>query len=121
MSFKDKIKSSLSGFKVTVATTADVFKNEYKKGQLKKELSALFETLGQVRYGEILDGGAPSEESARLCEEIARLKAEIKELEVKEEAENRCSSCKKKLPEDISYCPYCGTKQEEKDENEQGT
>ncbi len=115
MGFKEQFKRSCSGIKKTVSGFTDTVKLEYKKGQLKNELSELYETLGQVRYSEILDGGVPSDESARLCEEIARVKAELDALEVKEPEANKCAVCGKKLPDDISYCPYCGTKTENKD------
>lgn len=115
MSFKEQFKRSCDSVKRTVNGFTDTVKNEYKKGQLKNELSELHETLGKVRYAEILAGGEPTEESGKLCEEISRIIAELDELDVKQPKENKCAVCGKKLPYDVSYCPYCGTKTEDKD------
>ncbi len=115
MGFKETVKRSCASVKRSVTGFADNVKSEYKKGQLKNELSELYETLGQVRYEELLAGGEVTEESARLCEEIARLKSEIESLEREETKENACKVCGKRLPNDITYCPYCGSKTEDKE------
>ena len=118
MGIKEGFKKACNTVKDAACGFADTVKQEYKKGQLKNELLELYETLGQVRYGEMLEGGEPSEESIKLCEEIARVKAELEVLETTDEApneENLCKNCGKKLPDDISFCPYCGEKTNEKE------
>ena len=113
MSFKEQVKRSCKGVKNSVNEFANNVKVEYRKGQLKNELSELYETLGKVRFAEILDGGTVTEESAKLCEEIARVSSEIKALENKKEDKSRCLTCDKVLSSGLVYCPYCGTKIEE--------
>lgn len=118
MGFKEGFKKACATVKDAACGFADTVKQEYKKGQLKNELSELYETLGQVRYGELLDGGQSSEESLKLCEEIARVKAEIEAFQAHEDDVNEvnlCKKCGKKLPDDISYCPYCGEKTNEEE------
>ena len=115
MGFKEQLKRSYKGVKGSVSGFTNNIKLEYKKGQLKNELSELYETLGQVRYAEIIDGGDVTDESVKLCNEIARISAEIKALESKNIKDNEfmCTTCNKNLPNEVSYCPYCGTKKEE--------
>ena len=113
MSFKEQLKKSYKGIKSSAKGLADSVKLEYKKGQLKNELSQLYETLGQVRYAELLDDCETTDESIKLCTEIGRVTAENNELSSIGADQKKCKVCKKKLPLDITYCPYCGTKVEE--------
>ena len=118
MGIKEVFGKVYDGVKEAVTGFTDTAKLEYKKGQLNNELSELYETLGKVRFSEMLEGGTPTEESARLCEEIARVKAELTELEAedtKEQKENCCTVCGKKIPKNISYCPYCGSETKDKE------
>ncbi len=118
MGFKDGFKKACTSVKDAAFGFADTVKQEFKKSQLKNELSELYETLGQVRYGEILEGSKTSEESVKLFEEITRIKAELSALETHENMDsddNLCSFCGKKLPTDITYCPYCGEKTKNED------
>lgn len=113
MGFKDGFKRACGTVKDAACGFADTVKQEFKKGQLKNELEELYETLGQIRYNEILNGNEASEETIKIFEEISRIKAELDALDVSvnnEKDENKCAFCGKKLPTDVTYCPYCGEK-----------
>ena len=113
MSFKEQLKKSCKEIKSSAISFADNVKLEYKKNQLKKELAQLHETLGQVRYAELLDNGETTDESIKLCTEIGRVLSEISDLSQADAYEKKCGICKKKVPAGVTYCPYCGTKIEE--------
>lgn len=118
MGIKEQLKKSCSSVKKTVTEFTDSVKNEYKKGKLKDELSEMYQTLGEIRYSELINDTAANAETAHICEEITRIKTELENLkpaENDENEENKCSVCNKKIPNDISYCPYCGTKTENKE------
>ena len=120
MGIKDSIIKAYSSAKSAACGFADTVKSEYKKGQLKNELEELYETLGQVRYSEMLEGGETSEESVKLCEEIARVKSELAVFDTpknEDPTNNLCAFCGKKLPNSITYCPYCGEKTKNEDLN----
>ena len=118
MGIKDGFKKACGTVKDAACGFADTVKQEYKKGQLKNELSGLYETLGQIRYVEITEGTGSSEESLKVCEEISRVTSEIDALGAdisQDRDEGKCAFCGKKLPPDITYCPYCGEKTKKKE------
>lgn len=43
---------------------------------------------------------------------------EVKKVESKEKNVWTCDDCKEKIPEDASFCPYCGVEFEEEAEDE---
>ena len=116
MGFTETMKKAGQAVKKSVSEVTDALKSEYKKGQLKNELSEIYKTLGEVRYAELISGGEITEESVELCKEITRVKNQLKNLEKDDDNVNKCKVCAKKLPDNITYCPYCGTKTEEKEE-----
>ncbi len=118
MSIKNTLKKSVSEIKNTTKKITDKVTQEYKKNTIKDDIEDLYTELGKIRYSEISENITRSEESVSIYSEIKKLLSELESLSEKKETVTCCKICGKKIPDDIVFCPYCGTKREEADKDD---
>ena len=79
-------------------------------------------TLTKIRDKDYAKLKKYSEKHGLLMTEVlskALSKLESKKLESKEKDFCTCDECEEKIPEDASFCPYCGVEFEDEDEDEE--
>lgn len=114
MSFKNYVSKTKNKVKEQTAEAVDYFKTSYRKKQLNDSLGYLYKTLGQIRYEELRLNQGITDHSMKVFDEIVKANNELADLIRKSDdgiVKNLCCHCKKKIPEDILYCPYCGREQ----------
>jgi len=109
MGIKETFKKACSEVKSTAKKVSDSVKNEYKRNQLQNELDEMYKTLGKIRFLEMAEKTENTEDSEKLFDEISRLLSELEILADRQVKTKACEVCGKELPENIVYCPYCGT------------
>lgn len=117
------ISEGASNVANTVAKTSSEMVEKSKLlssiGSCKKEVRDLYGSLGEVVYSKAKEGLIKNEEVSYLIDKIDRLNDDIKSLQSKLEqlsSEKTCKSCGSEIDKDVRFCPSCGAKQEEEDE-----
>ena len=113
MDIKGTFRKSVNEIKNTTKKITDKVTQEYKKNSLKDDIEDLYAELGKIRYSEISENISRSEESVSIYNEIRKLLDELESISEKNEKLTYCRICGKKIPNDIVFCPYCGTKRED--------
>lgn len=75
-----------------------------------------YRDIGSMIYDKYKAGEVIDPEMACICEEIAKreeVASELEKLLADVKGEVLCPECKKTVGKDMTFCPYCGTKQPE--------
>lgn len=99
-------------FLVEKATVAKDFTvATWNAAEIRNRIEKLYKAIGKAVYAARTEGTENSEEIANYVEEIATLKAALKEKEeVRQGLRNRkvCPACDKTIGKDSVFCPHCG-------------
>lgn len=131
MEFFDKLgKKATEAYKITADKTGKLAKEtklKFKIGDLRTKVSDLYEEIGKkvyeahIREDEEAKDGI-KEELKNLCIKIDVLSDEIEDLlkqclELKDR--KQCKNCYTEMDKEYEFCPKCGAKQDEMNENKQ--
>ncbi len=130
MEFFDKLgKKASEAYKITADKTGKIAKEtkiKLKISQLRTEINDLYEEIGKKVYeGHIREEKQAKEEikenMEELCTKIDVLSDEIEDLlgqclELRDK--KQCKNCYVEMDKEYKYCPNCGAKQEENNEEE---
>lgn len=101
-----------------------IAKIKYNISVKNAKLDKIFENIGRLSYDEYKNDVVNSEiiesfflEAKAIEAEIASLNSELDEIS----NSRRCIECKAKLAKDMTFCPKCGAKQPESEENDEST
>ena len=127
MEFFDKLgKKASEAYKITADKTGKIAKEtkmKFKIGELRTQINDIYEEIGKkvyekhVKKEEISIKNDLEEQCTRidvLSDEIERLLKECLELKDKKQ----CQKCFKEIEKDAKFCPSCGAKQEEAEDDE---
>jgi len=104
-------KSVLGKAEKKTDQVVELSKLKYQSVQLKSEIKALYEKLGQTVYDMSDDGAADQEAISALIEEITELKAALAVVEDKiiEKRDRRtCANCGAQNVKEAVFCMKCG-------------
>ncbi len=121
MEFFDKLgKKASEAYKVTADKTGKLAKEaklRMKMGELKSEISDIYEDIGKVVYENHVreEKQDISNELEERCTKIDCLSDEIESylkecLELKDK--RKCPKCYVEIDKDVKFCPECGAKQD---------
>ena len=110
MDITSYFKKAAEDIKKSAGAFADKVESVHNKYKTESELDELYKTLGKIRYEELTNKEAATEESNKLSEEITRLKAKLDEYKTSAQGERVCPWCAQKVQKDAAFCPYCGYK-----------
>ena len=93
----------------------DMAKLKYTLTVRQGKLEKIFESIGRLRYDEIVNSADNTEVVSELISDAEPVKAEIAEL--RERLDERtgsahCAKCGAKIPRGAAFCPSCGEKQQ---------
>ena len=121
MDFFDKLgKKASAAYKVTADKTGKIAKEtklKFKIGELKSQISEIYEEIGHkvyekhIREEELSIKNDLEEQCTKidvLSDEIDGLLKQCMDLKDKKQ----CSNCYKEIDKEYNYCPNCGFKQE---------
>ena len=122
MEFFDKLgKKASEAYKVTADKTGKLAKEaklRMKMGELKSEINDIYEEIGKIVYENHVKEEKEdiTTELEEQCTKIDCLSDEIDSilkqcLELKDK--RKCPNCYAEIEKDVKFCPKCGTKQEE--------
>ena len=122
MEFFDKLgKKASEAYKVTADKTGKLAKEaklRIKIGELKSEINTIYEEIGKVIYQKHVreEEYDISKDIDEYCTKIDCLSDEIESnlkqcLELKDK--KQCKKCYAEIDKDVKFCPQCGEKQEE--------
>lgn len=125
MDFLNKLgKKASEAYKVTADKTGKIAKEaklKIKMGELKSEINDIYEEIGKVIYNnhiaeEKKDLSKDLEEKCTkidcLSDEIESILKECRELKDKKQ----CPECFEEVEKEVKFCPNCGAKQDEIEE-----
>ena len=122
MDFFDKLgKKATETYKATAEKTSKIAKGtklKIKMGELKSEVSDLYEEIGKKVYEKHELGKKSIDFEKDLNKELTKLEEVTKQIaQINEECltlkdKKRCSKCNKEIEDDAKFCPNCGEKQE---------
>ena len=125
MDFFDKLsKKASKAYKVTADKTGKIAKEtklKLKISELKSKIEDLYEEIGEIIYQGYKNGEAIEDKITNKCKEIDEINNEINKFEDEcmELRDKRiCINCKKKIDNNVKFCPNCGTEQIEIIKNE---
>ena len=113
MRFKTFISQKTQQAKCGIQKVSSTVKLYGAKSALNEELSEMYDTLGKIRYDELIGKGDNSEYALKIVDEITRIKSELEGIEAELRSLNGrhiCISCGKESPKNVAFCPYCGEK-----------
>ena len=127
MEFFDKLgKKASEAYKMTADKTGKIAKEtkmKFRIGELKSQINDLYEEIGKkvyeshVKKEEISIQNDLEEQCTKidvLSDEIESLLKQCLELKDKKQ----CQKCFKEIEKDAKFCPSCGAKQEEAEDDE---
>ena len=125
MEFFDKVGNKASeAYKVTADKTGKLAKEaklRMKMGELKSEINDIYEEIGKKIYENHVK--EEKEDISSLiedeCTKIDCLSDEIESILkecLKLKDKRQCPNCYAEIEKDVKFCPKCGTKQEEQQE-----
>lgn len=127
MEFFDKLgKKASEAYKMTADKTGKIAKEtkmKFKIGELKSQINEIYEEIGKkvyeshVKKEEISIQNDLEEQCTKidvLSDEIESLLKQCLELKDKKQ----CQKCFKEIEKDAKFCPSCGAKQEEAEDDE---
>lgn len=124
MEFFDKLgKKASEAYKITADKTGKIAREaklKMKMGELKSEISDIYEDIGKVVYEKHRrEEYDISKELEEQCTKIDMLSDEIESylrecLQLKDR--KQCSNCYTEIEKSMKFCPECGTKQEVENE-----
>ena len=127
MEFFDKLgKKASEAYKMTADKTGKIAKEtkmKFRIGELKSQINDLYEEIGKkvyeshVKKEEISIQNDLEEQCTKidvLSDEIESLSKQCLELKDKKQ----CPKCFKEIEKDAKFCPSCGAKQEETEDDE---
>ena len=127
MEFFDKLgKKASEAYKMTADKTGKIAKEtkmKFKIGELKSQINEIYEEIGKkvyeshVKKEEISIQNDLEEQCTKidvLSDEIESLLKQCLELKDKKQ----CPKCFKEIEKDAKFCPSCGAKQEEAEDDE---
>lgn len=125
MEFFDKLgKKASEAYKVTADKTGKLAKEaklRMKMGELKSEINDIYEEIGKKIYENHVK--EEKEDISSLiedkCTKIDCLSDEIESILkecLKLKDKRQCPNCYAEIEKDVKFCPKCGTKQEEQQE-----
>ena len=127
MEFFDKLgKKASEAYKMTADKTGKIAKEtkmKFRIGELKSQINDLYEEIGKkvyeshVKKEEISIQNDLEEQCTKidvLSDEIEGLLKQCLELKDKKQ----CPKCFKEIEKDAKFCPSCGAKQEEAEDDE---
>ena len=127
MEFFDKLgKKASEAYKMTADKTGKIAKEtkmKFKIGELKSQINEIYEEIGKkvyeshVKKEEISIQNDLEEQCTKidvLSDEIESLSKQCLELKDKKQ----CPKCFKEIEKDAKFCPSCGAKQEEAEDDE---
>lgn len=106
--FMDFIKNTAQVIKNGASEAKSKISAAYRKSALQGELEEMYETLGKIRYSEIVNKTSAEEETRKISEEISRLQKELHDIE--QNISIICGNCGEKVNSGCSFCPHCGEK-----------
>lgn len=122
MEFFDKLgKKASEAYKMTADKTGKIAKetkNKLKIGELKTQVSDLYEEIGKKVYEKHVreENIDIKNELEELCTKIDAINDDIESL-LKEclalKDKKQCPKCYKEIEKNVKFCPYCGEKQTE--------
>lgn len=128
MEIFDKIgKKASEAYKITADKTGRIAKEtklKLRMGEIKTKTNEIYQEIGKkvyekhVREEDISIKNELEEECTKLdvlSDEMESLLKQCLELRDKKQ----CSNCYKEIEKDMKYCPNCGTKQEELQEDDE--
>ncbi len=119
MDFWDDLSKKLSdAADYTVRETGkltEIAKLKYRLSVLRGKENDLLRELGKIKYGEC--GGKETDASAcgSIVEQIRELRTEAEDISNRLAVLRNykfCIACHEKMAASMTFCPYCGTKQE---------
>lgn len=127
MEFFDKLgKKASEAYKVTADKTGKLAKEaklRMKMGELKSEINDIYEEIGKKIYENHVK--EEKEDISSLiedeCTKIDCLSDEIESILkecLKLKDKGQCPNCYAEIEKDVKFCPKCGTKQEEQQEEQ---
>ena len=119
MEFWDDLSKKLSdAADYTVRETGkltEVAKLKYRLSVLRGKENDLFRALGKIKYGECSGNATDTSACDGIVGQISELRREAEELSARLAALRNykfCIACHEKMAASMTFCPYCGTKQE---------
>ena len=123
MDFFDKLgKKASETYKATAEKTSKLAKTtklKMRMGELKSEVSDLYEEIGKKVFEKHELGKKSVDFEKDLSDELNKLEEITDEIaKINEECltlkdKKRCPKCDKEIEDDAKFCQYCGEKQEE--------
>lgn len=127
MEFFDKLgKKASEAYKMTADKTGKIAKEtkmKFRIGELKSQINDLYEEIGKKVYESHVkkEDISIQNDLEEQCTKIDVLSDEIESLlkqclELKDK--KQCPKCFKEIEKDAKFCPSCGAKQEEAEDDE---
>lgn len=127
MEFFDKLgKKASEAYKMTADKTGKIAKEtkmKFRIGELKSQINDLYEEIGKKVYESHVkkEDISIQNDLEEQCTKIDVLSDEIESLlkqclELKDK--KQCQKCFKEIEKDAKFCPSCGAKQEEAEDDE---
>ena len=127
MEFFDKLgKKASEAYKMTADKTGKIAKEtkmKFKIGELKSQINEIYEEIGKKVYESHVkkEDISIQNDLEEQCTKIDVLSDEIESLlkqclELKDK--KQCQKCFKEIEKDAKFCPSCGAKQEEAEDDE---
>jgi len=93
----------------------EITKLNFSIGSEEDKIKKIYMQIGETVYRSFEKGEEVSGDLKELCEKVSDMKKNIEKMKqqiLKIKGVKICPSCKGELPEEVAYCPKCGTKQE---------
>jgi formate dehydrogenase maturation protein FdhE len=112
--FTEKVNKITNKITNKAHDTFDVAKLQSAINKAKQDIEETYKEIGKIYYENFA-----LEENELFTEQISRIKDNNTKIITLQEQINQlkgtkmCDGCGKELKQDMSFCPYCGNKQEE--------
>ncbi|HOM02520.1 MAG TPA: hypothetical protein PLH43_06795 [Acetivibrio sp.] len=93
----------------------EITKLNFNIGTEEDKIKRAYAQMGEIVYRSFENGEEVPADLKALCEKVADMKKNIEQMKqqiLRIKSIKVCPSCKEELPEEVAYCPKCGTKQE---------
>ena len=122
MGFLDKVKGAARDAKDKTTEIIDVNKVNKQIGQQEDLINETHVVMGREIFSDFMSGKKLSPDLKEKCEVIVAAKETIEDLKKEILVIKNikiCPNCKSEMQLDIAFCPKCGTKQGQEQEQKQ--